>query len=266
MTVIRTAVTNGLNMASGVVQTVLTAIRTVFLNVFNAVRNVVSTAISFVSNFISTGISAARTVVTSGLNAIRSTFMNIFNAVRTSVSNAMTTIRTAISNGIQSAWQTVMNFVGRFRNAGRNIVTSIADGIRSAIGSVTSAISNVAGKIRDFLPFSPAKEGPLQDIHRLNFGGPIKDSINGDIPIIERAFTKALVLPDIQGAGTLVSRSLESLERNRGTNAQNASFERMTVEVPVHLEGKQIARVTAPFMDAELGRRGQMAIRTRGRY
>ncbi|WP_263707695.1 phage tail protein [Shouchella tritolerans] len=267
---IRNAISTGLTTASNVVQSVLTVIRTVFLTVFNAVRNVVTTAISFVQNFISTGISAARTAVTSALNAIKNTFTTIFNAVRSSVTTAMTNIKTAISNGIQSAWQAVLNFVGRFREAGKNIVNSIAEGITSAVGAVKNAISNVAGKIRDFLPFSPAKEGPLQDIHRLNFGGPIKDSINRDVPKIEHAFEKALTLPSLHDIGSSLGRGLARLDSNvqarelQGLSANPSS--KMTIEVPVHLEGKQIARVTAPFMDVELGRRGQMAQRARGHY
>lgn len=58
----------------------------------------------------------------------------------------------------------------KFFNAGKNIVTSIAAGIKSAIGKVTSAISEVTQKIRDYLPFSPAKEGPLKDLNKLDFG------------------------------------------------------------------------------------------------
>jgi len=89
----------------------------------------------------------------------------------------------------------------RFRNAGRNIVTSIADGIRGAISSVTRAITSVTEKIRGFLPFSPADEGPLTDIHRLNFSGPVADSIERGQPEIEGAMDEALALPEIGGSG-----------------------------------------------------------------
>lgn len=65
-------------------------------------------------------------------------------------------------------------------SAGANIVGMIADGIKGAVGKVTGAIGDVVSKIREFLPFSPAKTGPLKDIHRLNFGGTIADSIYRD--------------------------------------------------------------------------------------
>lgn len=47
-------------------------------------------------------------------------------------------------------------------NAGANLVGQIANGIRSAIGKVADAARSVVRRVRDFLPFSPAKDGPFQ--------------------------------------------------------------------------------------------------------
>nr|DAJ69130.1 MAG TPA: tail tape measure protein [Caudoviricetes sp.] len=55
----------------------------------------------------------------------------------------------------------VTGMASRFLSAGAAIVHNIAAGIRSAISSVSSAISSVMSTIRNFLPHSPAKEGPF---------------------------------------------------------------------------------------------------------
>ena len=55
----------------------------------------------------------------------------------------------------------VTGMASRFLSAGAAIVRNIAAGIRSAISHVTSAISSVMSAIRNFLPHSPAKEGPF---------------------------------------------------------------------------------------------------------
>ena len=55
----------------------------------------------------------------------------------------------------------VTGMASRFLSAGAAIVHNIAAGIRSAISHVTSAISSVMSAIRNFLPHSPAKEGPF---------------------------------------------------------------------------------------------------------
>lgn len=46
-------------------------------------------------------------------------------------------------------------------SAGRSIIQGLINGVESMIGAVGNAISGIASKIKGFLPFSPAKEGPL---------------------------------------------------------------------------------------------------------
>lgn len=46
-------------------------------------------------------------------------------------------------------------------DAGKNLIGGLINGIKNMIGNVGSAIGNVVTTIRNFLPFSPAKIGPL---------------------------------------------------------------------------------------------------------
>lgn len=46
-------------------------------------------------------------------------------------------------------------------NAGAKIISMLANGIRSAAGSVTREVKSIASDITSFLPFSPAKQGPM---------------------------------------------------------------------------------------------------------
>lgn len=117
-------------------------------------------------------------------------------------------VGTAVSDGIQGAIDTVAGFLSKFKEAGSNIVGSIADGIRGAASWVTDAIGNVASKIRDFLPFSPAKEGPLRDLDRLNFGGTISEGIYDGEVKVTRAMNHILDLPDIRKAMPNVGNGL----------------------------------------------------------
>lgn len=45
--------------------------------------------------------------------------------------------------------------------AGKNIVQGLIDGIRNKLGALSTIASQMAGTVRSFLPFSPAKQGPL---------------------------------------------------------------------------------------------------------
>lgn len=64
-----------------------------------------------------------------------------------------------------------------FWNAGKNIIESIWKGIKAVVNKPIEAIREMVGKIRDYLPFSPAKTGALKDIHRIRLIETIAQSI-----------------------------------------------------------------------------------------
>lgn len=71
-----------------------------------------------------------------------------------------------------------------FWNAGLNIVDSIWKGIKSAVHKPIEAIKGMVSKIRDYLPFSPAKTGALRDIHRIRLVETIAQNIKAN-PLIK---------------------------------------------------------------------------------
>lgn len=134
----------------------------------------------------------------------------------------MTGVSNAVRTGIQAALRVIQNIASSFFNAGKNIVNSIVDGIKSVAGKVKDAVTGIVDGARNLLPFSPAKEGPLKDIHKLNFAGPIVSSIERDQDAIQKALQNALALPDTEGfdiAGQIDStnRSMQ-LDVERGRN------------------------------------------------
>jgi hypothetical protein len=134
-----------------------------------------------------------------------------------------------------------------FFNAGKNIVSSIADGIKGAIGTVTDAIGDVAGKIRDFLPFSPAKEGPLMDIDKLDFKGPITDSLEGAIPDVQAELNTRLAVPRTYTGNREVqpAASTEATDSGRPLHIENVLV----------VDGEELARATVNPIDTILGDR-----------
>jgi hypothetical protein len=69
--------------------------------------------------------------------------------------------------------------------AGKKLVESLWKGIESLAMKPVEAIKNIVQKVRNLLPFSPAKEGPLKDIHRIKFIETITASLNPD-PLFTR--------------------------------------------------------------------------------
>jgi TP901 family phage tail tape measure protein len=69
--------------------------------------------------------------------------------------------------------------------AGKKIVESLWKGIESLAMKPVEAMKNIVQKIRNLLPFSPAKEGPLKDIHRIKLIETIAAGLNPD-PLFSR--------------------------------------------------------------------------------
>lgn len=127
---------------------------------FNAVKAVVIAVFRFVVRFIQAQINAAIAVlklIRRGVQFVVNAFGRMRAAVVARVTAVISFVR-SIPRRIRSA----LGNLGRLLfSAGRNVIQGLINGIRSMLGAVGSAASSIASKIRGFLPFSPAKEGPL---------------------------------------------------------------------------------------------------------
>lgn len=124
----------------------------------NAIMGLLSAIGELVINFFKYG----GTVVTNIGNGIKDKALYVVDSIKNIISNTVDEIK---------------SWFGDFKDAGANIVNMIADGIKGAIGTVTDAIGDVVSSVRNYLPFSPAKEGPLRDLNKLDFTI-IADGIN----------------------------------------------------------------------------------------
>lgn len=118
-------------------------------------------------------------------------------------------------------WDKIVIFIKsmapRLFDAGKNIVKSIWDGMKTLINKPVEAIKNMAKKIRDFLPFSPAKEGALRDIHKIRLVETIADSVKPR-PLINamRTTTAAAMMAASTGMTPNALQASPAMGGNRG--------------------------------------------------
>lgn len=72
-----------------------------------------------------------------------------------------------VKNVFSSMWEWIKGLGTKFYDAGKNIITNIWNGIKAMVNKPVEAIRDMAKKMRDYLPFSPAKVGALRDIHKI---------------------------------------------------------------------------------------------------
>ncbi|MED1302916.1 tail length tape measure protein [Bacillus pacificus] len=145
---------------------------------------------------------------------------NFFGEIWSSIVNGVSSKLEGVVTGVEMILNKVVRFVTglgqTFFNAGRGLIEMMAKGIKSAASWVTDAVGDLAQKARDFLPFSPAKTGPLSDLDHLDFGGPITDSIKLAFPQVSGLMSDLLDLPPItQNVTTKRSVSQEQVPVSR---------------------------------------------------
>ncbi|MCK0471391.1 hypothetical protein [Halalkalibacter sp. APA_J-10(15)] len=175
------------------------AIKSIFTSVLSSVVNFVLTRFNNIKSNISNAINEAKTIISNVLNTIKSTFSNILSNVVNGVKSRFTAVKNAVKKGIEAALNIVKGLGKSFLNAGKGLIDQVVKGITGAIGKVKEAVGNVASTIRNFLPFSPAKVGPLSDLDKLDFQGPITDSISKGMPRVEASMKDMLQMPTIEG-------------------------------------------------------------------
>ena len=120
-------------------------------------------------------------------------------------------IETALRQAIGQA-QTFLGSVS-FHHHGARMMETLAQGMQSRAQLVVNRIRATMQQVRDHLPSSPAKVGPLSDIHRLKFGETIASSIKAG-PMVRAmrnaaaatmAAAVATVPANAQSAGIAVS-------------------------------------------------------------
>lgn len=100
----------------------------------------------------------------------------------------------------------VMDLGKEFLKAGENIVNSIVQGIKNKMNDAVDAVKDVAKQVRDFFPFSPAKRGPLMDIHKVKIVETIADAVK-PAPLVKKMQTTAqLALNAVNKPGGISAR------------------------------------------------------------
>ena len=74
-------------------------------------------------------------------------------------------------------WIRDETLLGQLFQGGANLVSSIWKGMKSVAKKPVELTASITKKIRDYWPFSPAKEGALKDIHKMRLVETIAESI-----------------------------------------------------------------------------------------
>ena len=118
---------------------------------------------------------AATAALRTDLQAVAAIDTGPAMAKLTALDQAAARIKQSVTSSITRAQAFLANV--SFYNQGAALMDTMAAGIRARAAVVVAEIAKMAQAVRDHLPSSPAKVGPLSDIHRLKFAETIAGSI-----------------------------------------------------------------------------------------
>lgn len=90
--------------------------------------------------------------------------INNWDTIVAFFSNLWIRITDVFKSGIQGVKDFITGTLSWFRESGAKILTTFTDGIKSVISNPIEAVKGALSKIRQMLPFSDAKEGPLSEL------------------------------------------------------------------------------------------------------
>lgn len=208
---IKNTLTTIFNAIRNTIKTILNGIKSIATSIWNGIKTATVNVVNAIRNVISSVFNAIKSVITSIFNGIKSIITNTWSNIKSTVKNSVTGVKDAIQKGLKQALDFVKGLGESFKKAGKGLLDMMAAGISAAADKVIGTVKNLAGKVRDFLPFSPAKTGPLSDLDHLDFGGPISDSLVKAMPKVQSQMSALLKLPDISALNrTLVAKSPEA--------------------------------------------------------
>lgn len=185
---------NLLDTVLGMLPQLLQAAVTTFLALVQAVLKVLPDLISILlTEVLPTLLTTIVGMIPQLLDAAIELFTSLIDALPVIIPQLVGIIFTDLIPAVIDA---VMQLVPKLFEAGKEIIKGLIRGIGSMVGAVGRAIGDIAGKIRDALPFSPAKEGPLSgsgspDRAGAKIGEMLAGGLTSTTPELKRAAARA---------------------------------------------------------------------------
>ncbi|TCL43225.1 phage tail tape measure protein [Harryflintia acetispora] len=153
----------------------LTEVKNKFTEKMGSLKESVSTAMEGAKQYAATKLSEMQQVyeehgggikgaMAAAMEGVHSIQEDLFNRLDSMTGGRLSGIRDKFVSGIQSIKDFLAGVPEWFREAGRKIIDTFVSGIKSAIAKPYAVIKRGLNRVRQLLPFSDAREGPLSTL------------------------------------------------------------------------------------------------------
>ena len=286
--VIKTVTSTVWNAIVSVVTGIINGFKVIITTVFNAIKTVIKTVWDTIKSVSSTVWDGIVAVVTGIIETFKTGISNIFNAIKSVITTVWETIKSVsktlwdgisetvggviegISSTVSTVFNTIKDTIKGVWESIKSTTSSIWEGIVSAvkapingiIGLINGMINAINGisidipKIPDWIPGIGGSGGGsigfnIPNVPSLATGGVMAEPTLAMVGDAGRS-NPEIVAPQNMISG-IIARELGKYFSN--IDFQGGGGQPQQIIVPVIIDGKEVARVTAPHMDRQLGRR-----------
>ncbi len=148
---------------SGFFQGIWNGISSFLSGIWAAITGTISNAINNAYSVIQSVLGAIRDFFGNIFNTIASTVSGIFSNILSGITSTIGNIKDTIVNGINAAVDFIKGLPGQAIQWGKDFIGGLKDGILSGVQGIVDAVKGIGDKIKSFLHFSVPDEGPLTD-------------------------------------------------------------------------------------------------------
>ena len=157
-------VSNVFNRVRGAVRSRMEAVRNVMGNVMGAAVGTVKQKLDNMKNAYEQNGGGIRGIAAAAVEVVKGYYTAGFDFLNTLTGGKLNGIKELWSQGLAKVRGVVDGAVGLFKQSGVKIMETFTEGIRSAVNKPVEAVKGALSRIRQMLPFSDAKEGPLSQL------------------------------------------------------------------------------------------------------
>ena len=128
------------------------------------IQGIAAAAVEGVKGYYTAGFTFLDNLTGGKLTEIRNKFQTSMSGLGEIASQKFVEVHTAFTNGLNNIKSSIDAAKEWFFTSGKRIVSTFASGIQSAFSEAVEAVKGGLQRIRNMLPFSDAKEGPLSTL------------------------------------------------------------------------------------------------------
>lgn len=142
----------------------LSPVTNVMGNILSAAGSTVKERLDNIKNAYVQNGGGIKGIAAAYIEAVKGYYTAGFSFVDKLTGGKLTEIKNRFADGIDKVKNVVTNSITWFKNSGKKIMDTFTSGIQSAINKPVEAVKGGLQKIRNMLPFSDAKTGPLSKL------------------------------------------------------------------------------------------------------